>query len=423
MFALLITIMTSAFMLAGCNPSSEDEVTITILQYKREISEQLEAATELYMEQNPNVTIEVTTDENYGQIINAEMGTEDAPTIYCVGGPQDVAKWEGQMYDFSGTELAEAAFDWTLDPVTGENGEVYGVPYGLEGYGIVYNKDIFEAAGVDASEIDTYDELAAAFETIDSQKEELGLDAVFCLAGKEVWQQGMHLANVYLAQDFEDVTAAYEADTVPFTRSEEMKQMYDLMVEYSYNSDAVTAVDYTTQVQQEFATGSVACILGGNWISYDVYSVSEEVGDAMGFIPVPVEGAEGKLPVGVPMYWTINTGATEEEQQAAYDFLEWLYLSEEGQNIVVNEFNFIPAYEGYEEQPSDPLGQEVYTYAENDMTYPWVFNGFPEGWAEGVLGTGIQKYTIGEMTWDEMIAYSQEEWEKARAGESTETTE
>ena len=32
------------------------------------------------------------------------------------------------------------------------------MPYAIEGYGFVYNKDIFEAAGIDASKLKTYDE-------------------------------------------------------------------------------------------------------------------------------------------------------------------------------------------------------------------------------------------------------------------------
>ncbi len=45
---------------------------------------------------------------------------------------------------------------------------------------------------------------------------------------------------------------------------------------------------------------------------------------------------------------------------------------------------------------------------------PWVFMGYPTGWGQEVLGTDIQKYLAGEMTWDDLVKDVQAQWEAAR---------
>lgn len=42
--------------------------------------------------------------------------------------------------------------------------------------------------------------------------------------------------------------------------------------------------------------------------------------------------------------------------------------------MIINDFNFIPAFKGYESdelQPKDPLSAEVLNYANNGKTIPW----------------------------------------------------
>lgn len=72
---------------------------------------------------------------------------------------------------------------------------------------------------------------------------------------------------------------------------------------------------------------------------------------------------EDSIPVGVPMYWVVNKDATDAQKAAAKDFLNWLYQSEEGKEIVVNEFNFIPAFTNYGDlQAKDGLSRSVQEY-------------------------------------------------------------
>ena len=115
------------------------------------------------------------------------------------------------------------------------------------------------------------------------------------------------------------------------------------------------------------------------------------------------------------MYWCINNESSTPEKEAAKDFLNWLYQSEEGKRIIVEEFGFIPAFTNYEDlTPSDSLGRAVKRYADAGKTMPWVFMGFPTAWGQEVFGANLQKYFAGEMTWEDLLADARTKWEEAR---------
>ncbi|MFZ0475135.1 MAG: ABC transporter substrate-binding protein, partial [Halobacillus sp.] len=270
-------------------------------------------------------------------------------------------------------------------------------------------------AGINPDEIKSMDDLEAAVETLNSKKDELGIEAPFAFPAKEKWVMGNHLANAYLADEFNhDVMEAYEADTVEFTMGDQMKRFTDLQNDNSIQP--TLSLDYSQQVEEHFSLGNVAMIQQGNWVYNTVASMDEEFAqNNVGLLPIPVEGYEGSIPVGVPNYWVVNKESEEEVVQASKDFLDWMYTSETGKKFVTEEFKFIPAYEGYEDQEiADPISQEIYNYAKEGNTLGWVFLGAPTAWTEDALGVAMQEYIAGDITWEEVEQQATKAWEDAR---------
>ncbi|NRG47762.1 ABC transporter substrate-binding protein [Bacillus sp. CRN 9] len=421
---LAIAVLASGALLAGCVGSNEekasssgDKVVVDVFQYKVEFKTQFEDLVKKYEEENPGVDIKIKTvggGNDYGAAVKASFSSGDEPSIFNVGGPSDVAEYRDYLADLSGTEAAKAALDGTFTSVI-DGEEVLGLPYNQEGYGYIYNKAVFEKAGIKAEDIKTYEDLEKAVKTLDSQKDELGLDAVFALAAKETWVLGNHLANVFIAPDFNhDVVEAFNSKTIPMTKSTELQRMLDLQADYSVQP--VLSLDYSQQVEQLFSLQKVAMMQQGNWTYNSIYEIDPEFAENnIGIIPIPVEGFEGKLPVGVPMYWGVNKQADEAVVEESKKFLDWLYTSETGKTAVLEDFKFIPAYEGYDETKiADPLSQEIYKYASEGNTIGWTFLGAPTGWQQEVLGVNMQKYLSGQATWEETMKASQDSWEKSR---------
>ncbi|MCA1020956.1 ABC transporter substrate-binding protein [Halobacillus litoralis] len=423
-------VLASTVALAGCSFGSDssgdsgssdsasgDQTTVDIFQFKVEFKDQFEELVSMYEEENPDVNINVKTvggGNDYGASLKTSFSSGEEPDIFNVGGPTDVDEYEQYLADLSDTEAAGAALEGTLTGVSRDD-QVLGLPFNQEGYGMLYNKEVFEEAGINAEEITTFDAFEEALETLDSQKDELGIEAPIAFAAKEKWVLGNHLSNAYLADEFNhSVTEAYEADTVEFQMGDQMKRFTDLQKEYSVQP--VLSLDYSQQVEENFSLGKVAMIQQGNWVYNTVESMDEEFAqNNVGILPIPVEGYEGSIPVGVPNYWVVNKESEDEVVQASKDFLDWMYTSEEGKKFVTEEFKFIPAYEGYEDlEIADPISQQIYEYASEGNTLGWVFLGAPTGWTEDAMGVAMQEYIAGDITWEEVEQRATEAWENAR---------
>ncbi|MBL4932125.1 ABC transporter substrate-binding protein [Clostridium paridis] len=427
LLAMACTLTVSMGILVGCGSSqttNDKKVTLDIFQFKVEAKDALEKAAKTYMDENKNVTINIQTvggGQDYGAALRSKFASGEEPAIYNIGGPQDALDWKDKLEDLSKESWVSQAYDGTLGAVT-MDGKILGMPFDLEGYGFIYNKNVFKKAGIDPSSIKTYGDLNKAVQTLDSKKGDLGLESVFALPGKETWVTGLHLSNVAFSNEFKDGVAAFNSKTLDFKYNDGMKKLLDLQIKYAYKPDgtdkSINSVDYSTQVEQKFSLGKVAIIQQGNWVYGSIEGVDKDLAQNVGILPMPIDGVkEGSIPVGVPMYWSVNSSKDDATKKAAKDFLNWLYTSDKGKDMIVHDFKFIPALKGYDAdnlQPADPLSKDIISYSKDGKTMPWVFMGYPTGWGQNKLGADIQKFISGEINWDTLVNNAKTEWQNAR---------
>lgn len=435
LIALLVSVGLLAALFTGCGTEESktdvekgenEPVEIVLYQYKLEIAKQLDAAVEKYMNENKDVHIIVESNgEGYGTTLQAKMQSGQEPTIFNVQGPSDVTDWMFKLEDLSDQPWIQNVAKGTLDDITKE-GKVYGLPCSVEGYGFVYNKRIFEDAGIDAASITDFNSLSTAVKKLDEKIKsgELSekypdLEAVFEYPAKETWLTGQHTTNVALSMELKSSLNAYESKNIDYTYADQLKKIVDLQSSYTAageNREKLNSVDNTTCVENGIAIERVAMAQQGNWIYPSVSAIDKEVAESLAILPMPLEGVvEDSIPVGVPMYWVVNKDASDREKEAAKDFLNWLYQSDEGKEIIVNEFNFIPPFTNYDGlEVNDSLSRSVQEYVNSGKTIPWVFNGYPSGWCMDVMGSQIQKYLSGNASWDEIIKISKDKWEELR---------
>lgn len=431
-FTIISTaVLSLSVALTGCSKGSSNsskQVQVDIFQFKVEIHDELQNAINDYMKEHPDVKINLSTvggGDDYGAALKAKFQSGQEPAIYNVGGPQDIKDWTGKLEDLSGEDWVKNAVSGTLNGVT-LDGKVYAAPMSVEGYGLIYNKEIFKAAGIDSSKINSYKTLEEAVKTLDEKiksgalKSQFpNLEAVFELPAFEAWVTGLHTSNAVLSQEFSSDLAAFESKNVEFKYGEGFKKLIDLQATYSSNGASkgkLNAVKYSNQVEEGLAVERVAIVQQGNWIYNAVKGVDPKVADNLDILPMSIEGGkEDTIPVGVPMYWAVNSGADDKVKEAAKDFLEWLYTSDKGKDYVVNKFFFIPPYKGFENvKPQDSLGKAVARYSEAGKTTPWVFMGYPTAWGMDTVGTNVQKYLDGQSTWEDVIKDSQTKWAESR---------
>lgn len=410
--------------LAACGSKTEEKadsrskVVLDVFQFKVEFKDAFEKLAKEYEASHDGVKINITTvggGENYGASLKSKFASGGEPAIFNVGGPQDVKDWNSKLADLSDTKASKEALEGTLDAVT-KDGKILGLPFNQEGYGILYNKEVFKKAGIDPASINSFVKLEEAVKTIDSKKKELGLESVMAFPAKETWVTGLHLSSPFFAAEFDgDINKAFEAKTIDFKYNEGMKKLLDL--QNTYSIQPTVSLDYSRQVEELFSTGKVAMIQQGNWVYGSIEGIDPEfAANNVGILPMPVEGyKEDSIPVGIPMYWAVNNNKDEATVKASKEFIDWLYTSEEGKKAVLEDFKFIPAYKGYDTSKiSDPISKEIYQYAKDGKTINWVFMGYPSDWGMNKLGADIQQYVSGKLTWEDLVKNAKTTWAESR---------
>lgn len=411
--------------------ASGEKVTITIYQSKIEANEGYKKAIETYQSIHPEVTInlEAVTGNDFSASLKAKMQS-DPPTIFSVGGFQDLKDYSDILEDLSDQPVLEHALEGTTDMFTTEDGKVLAIPLYMEGYGFVVNRQMFEDAGVEFDSMMTYEGMKAGFDTLkakidagEMQEKYPLLEAVMEYPTKELWIAGDHDVNVALTHDFATAKEAYDADTLPGTGFEDYKTMVDFQAGYTTNADNtanLNSVDYTTSLEGGLAIERVAAIKQGNWVAPAVETTDPEVLAKLDMLPYSVPGySDGKYFVGVSGYWAICNKSSDAQKAAAKEFINWLYSDPAGQKIVVENCKFVPPYDHFGDlKASDPLSQRIMdaNSAGNTMN-GWVYSGAPNTWGQQAAGVMVQKYLAGQATWEEVTASSVEQWESMRASQ------
>ena len=86
--------------------------------------------------------------------------------------------------------------------------------------------------------------------------------------------------------------------------------------------------------------------------------------------------------------------ATEDQQNAAKEFLNWMVYNETAQKMLVEDVNIVPANANNKVEPVDPLSRDMKSKMEAGKTYSSCFVAPSDHWQ--VLGAAMQKYIAGE---------------------------
>ncbi len=433
LIAVVCLLCCMGLLLTGCRQTQSgtnsnetvDTVTVRYLNFKPEVAPVYDKITAAYMEETGRkVIVETAANNTYEQTLTAKMATSDAPTIFQVNGPRGYSNWERYCAELNDTELYKHLTDPALALTVGDT--VYGIPNVVEGYGIIYNRAITdryfaleerETDFTSMSDIINFDTLKALVEDMQAHKEELGINGVFaCTSLKpgEDWRWQTHLANVPLYYEFTennvDLTGS-GTEEIDFQYADNFQNLFDLYLNNSTVSPKTLGSKIVDESMTEFALGQCAMVQNGNWAWNQISAVSGNTVEAEDIKYLPmytgIEGEEKQgLCIGTENYLCINAKASDVAQQAAADFLFWLYSSDTGKRFVTEELNFIAPFDTFSENeiPDDPLAKEVIRYMEqeNTFTIPWLFTVFPSQTFKDDFGAALLQYAQGSKTWDEI---------------------
>ena len=432
--SILMAIMMIATLFTGCNrnenqgttPQSNDgKTTVRYLNFKPEIATVYDEIAKAYNKETGNTLIvETAASGNYEQTLAAKMGTTEAPTLFQINGPKGYANWQDYCADLSNTELYKHLTDKSLAVTV--DGKVYGIPYVVEGYGIIYNKEITDKYFAlkdkatefkSMDEIRNFDSLKKLVEDMQKNADKLGIKGVFAatsLKTGEDWRWQTHLANIPVYYEFNENKVDLSGDatkTLNFKYSENFKNIFDLYINNSTTDKKVLGSKIVDESMAEFALGQCAMVQNGNWAWSQINDIDKNTVKAenIKYLPIymGVDGEEKQgLCIGTENFFAINSKATEQEQKAAADFMYWLFSSETGKKFVNEQLEFIAPFDTFtdEERPKDPLAQEVIKWMNNAdvTTIPWNFTIFPSQTFKEDFGASLLQYAQGTKKWEQV---------------------
>ena len=431
-----IILVTCAFLVATTSIFAAKKTTKgqgRYLNFKPEVAsiyQELAAAYE--KETGVKVIVETAANNAYESTLTSKMATKQAPTLFQINGPRGYANWKNYCAELSNTELYKHLTDKSLAVTSG--GKVYGIPYVVEGYGIIYNSaitDKYFALPNKATKYKSMDEVnnfAALKEVCDdmqANKEALGIKGVFAstsLKAGEDWRWQTHLANLPVYYEFKNNKVDLASDAtkkISFQYDKEFKNIFDLYLNDSVIPAKNVGVKTVDNSMAEFALEECAMVQNGNWAWGQISGVSgnKVKAENVKYLPIytGVAGEEGQgLCIGTENFYCINKKASKQDQQATADFIYWLYSSKTGKKYVTEKLGFIAPFDTFadNERPTDPLAVEISKWmAKPGITsVAWNFTLFPSQTFKDNFGASLLRYAQGAKSWEDVKASVVKDW-------------
>lgn len=404
-----LAITLAAAMAATAVPAiADDKVSITIFNSKMEIQSQFEEMAEKYAEDNGiNVEVYYTNDT-----VSAHLATK-----YSSGDPYTLAMVDAKdIYSLAkdhAIDMSDQEWVKNTNYAIGIDDQINGFPMSVEARGLIYNADAIEAITGETFNPEDYKTLDSFKELIEQLKEG-GMETPTGIM-KEDWSLGGHfLSQVSEEQpDVEEfITKLHEgeADLINNEKFNSLMDFFDVMKENNYAKDSAIAAEREV-TEMMLAEGEIAFMYGGNWdwSVINAYDYTEN----MGMMPIPQntdDGTNEKLVGGGSKYFMIDSSdtITDEQRQAALDFLEWLADSEEGQKFITEDCALVPAFTNNENEVADPLGKSVKKYADEGAMID-NYNYMPDDHIS-LCGAIFQKYLAGQMDRAEFATEIEDYW-------------
>ena len=411
--ALLAFVMVFAMAACGGGGGGEEENTssgdgITIFNSKMEIQDQFEELAKQYTEET-GVPVEVYySQDTVAAHLATRYASKDPYTINMVDAKDIYSIAAEYGADMSGQ-------DWVADTdyAISVDDKVLGFPVCIEARGIIYNAEgIKKITGkdFDPASITSLKDFKALLDELVAG----GMEAPTAIM-KEDWSLAAHyLQQVY--EEREDPEAfiqdlyAGKVDLIKDEKFNLLMDTFDVLKEYNKDKASPIAAERDLS-EQGLAEGTVAFMFGGNW-DFAEMKKHDYIGGA-GMMPVPQDVKDdytGKLVGGGSKYIYIDGSeyTSEEKQQQAADFLNWLVSSETGQTFVSDTCGMVSPFKSNKVDCSDDLGLAVKGYADAGNLVP-NYNYDPDD-HYSVLGAEMQKYLADQCTREELAKAIENYW-------------
>ncbi|MDN3497272.1 extracellular solute-binding protein [Planococcus sp. APC 4015] len=355
-------------LLAGCSADGRETIRFTFS--KREALAFMNELVADYNASQDDVRVEMDT--SGVDVVSASFVRGNPPDIMLANYNFEVARFVQRcaLSDLSGTD-ASATVREDLQPLLDQygscDGRISALPYSVMAASVIYNTQIFEANGLEVPE--TWDELVDVCEALQAA----GITP-FYATFKDDWTvgQGWYDYAIGGSVDVPDFFEGMNAEgtevgpdsSVSFQRdfAEPMQKMTELTSSY-VNEDAPSRGYGDGNLA--FGKGEAAMYLQGPWALGEIAKSAPDL--ELGTFPLPITDDPADLAVRVNMDLAAMIPEASRHQEAARDFLEYLYLPENIEAYNASQLGFTPTTDA--PAPDDPRIEGMIPYYQEGRFY------------------------------------------------------
>ena len=338
-----VTLLTAGLLLCGQASAdvmaqeaadySGDSGEISIFISQPEYADAMNQLIEEYKNVAPDVIINYETTQNdYPTLLKAKVNSGEVPDIFSSTSGKEIDVYREYSYDLADQPLME-----TIDPGVAETMKSTELGKGCYGFaikssytGIVYNKDIFDACGIEEFPA-TPAAMAEACETI-KENGYTPFSTGFCewWVFKHIWQHYFDAAAKNAGMTAAELTAAFEKGEAELADYPELYENFFSFVDLavSYGDEKPLETDLSME-EAAFGNGEVAMILGqGPWIEADVKAINPDIHIGFNGYPVSEDPQQCQITAGSDQ--ALHVYNDSENLQTVLDFVNWWYTSDYG---------------------------------------------------------------------------------------------
>lgn len=377
----------------------------------------------------------------YEKSLSAHMAEDDPPAL------MKMRFGMLQKFDFL-QDMCESLDDLkaagdslnVMNTAISHDGRLIGLPYNVEGIGILYNKTLMEkyfalknrASVVDSTEeIDSQEKLIALADDIYAHRGELGIDGVFptcafALNAEDQWKTHMMAMPIYYEMQDKGARSFTKLD---FKYSNNLRMLYDMFFRNAAGKPETFGDATLESSVKSFMRGQVPMMLYLHMIhrSYarknnliteeDLKGVVRD--EDIGILPVYFgHETQEHQNVAIGMVWVhaVNRNADEEQKKYAKEFLDWMVYSDTGRSMV-KEMRYLLPYGSVrrEDSPQEPMDLVIYDRMRDPKLdhLNFAYTVMPLGPFRNNFAADLLAYAKGELAWETVCGNLKEGWEKA----------
>lgn len=374
----------------------------------------------------PNITVETEGITDYAEDSLLRLSTGDWGDIMFIPA---VDKAELSTYFQPLDTLENMSKEINFADAWEFGGTSYGVPYMANAQGVLYNKAVFEAAGITTLPTTPTEFLE------DLQKIKDNTDAIPLYTNYAAgWTMGAWDAYVGCVSNGDDtyLNQKFAHTAEPFADPGDDTGIYNLYrILYEAVANGLTEEDYTTTdwegCKAMLNNGEIGAMVLGSWAYQQMVDAGEH-GDDVGYMPFPMTvGGTQYVLAGGDYNYAINVNSSDENKTAAMVFIKWMteesrWCYNEGGYTVDIDGENPPMYAAFDgctvlsDQPA-VAGEETLLNdmnAESELS----FNAGGDAKVQGI----VEAAATGSKSFDDIMAEWTEAWNYAQESLGVEVT-